>query len=94
MVRWQVPPSRRFAFVLVLAVMASSVVVSLAGQWRVGGYVLASSLALAAVLRATLPDKYCLGLLVRGRRMDTIVAALFAVAIAVTASVVPAGPGV
>lgn len=90
MVRWEVPPSKRLAFVVVLLVMASSVVVAALVDWRTGGYVLAFALALAAVIRATLPDRYCLGLLVRGRRMDVTMATLFAIAIAVTATVVPA----
>lgn len=88
-VQWEVPPSRRIAFVVVLVVMAGAVVVSWFGHFRAGGYLLAGAMALAAALRATLPEKYCLGLLVRSRTVDVAVAAVFAVAIAFTASVVP-----
>jgi hypothetical protein len=91
-VRWEVPPTRRVAFVVVLLVLASSVVVTVAVDFRSGGYVLAAALALAAVLRATLPERYCLGLLVRTRGMDVAVAAAFAVAVALTATLVPGTP--
>ena len=89
MIRWEVPPSRRFAFVVVLTVMAAAIVVSWFDHFRAGGYLLAAALGLAAVLRATLPEKYCLGLLVRSRAVDVVTAATFAVAIAVFAAVVP-----
>jgi len=88
-VRWEVPPTRRIAFVVVLSFMALSILVTWAVSFRVGGYVLAGALGLAAVLRASLPDRYCLGLLVRPRRLDVAVAASFAAAIALTATIVP-----
>ncbi len=47
-------------------------------DFRRGGYLLALALALAAVLRAMLPDRYCLGLLVRSRRIDVVTAATMA----------------
>ncbi len=89
MVEWEVPPSRRIAFVVVLTVMAAAITVTWFGHFRSGGYLLASAMALAAVLRATLPEKYCLGLLVRNRTIDVITAAAFAAAIAFTATIVP-----
>ncbi len=89
MVDWEVPPSRRIAFVVVLVVMAAAVLVSWLGHFRSGGYLLAGAMALAAAMRATLPEKYCLGLLVRSRRVDVVTAAVFAVAIAFTAAIVP-----
>ncbi|MFZ0160437.1 MAG: DUF3017 domain-containing protein [Kineosporiaceae bacterium] len=91
MVQWEVPPTRRIAFVVVLGLMAASVVVTLAmDDFRPGGYLLAAAMALAAVIRGTLPEKYCLGLLVRSRSFDVVTAAVFAVALAVTTAVVPA----
>ncbi len=89
MVDWEVPPTRRIAFVAVLFTLGLSVLVTWLVDFRLGGYLLAASAGLAAVLRAALPDRYCLGLLVRSRRMDVIVAALFAVAVGVLAAIVP-----
>ncbi|MDQ1287580.1 MAG: hypothetical protein QG622_1145 [Actinomycetota bacterium] len=89
MVQWEVPPSRRLAFVVVLLVAAMSVLVTVLVNFRLGGYILAAALALAATLRATLPEKYCLGLLVRSRRIDVAIDASLAVAVFVGAQVVP-----
>ena len=89
MVRWEVPPTRRLAFIVVLLVTALSVVVTATIDFRLGGYLLASALGLAALLRASLPDRYCLGLLVRSRRLDVLMAGTLAIAVAVTVSVVP-----
>ena len=89
MIRWEVPPLRRTAFVVVLVVMALSVLVTVAVDFRLGGYVLAAALGLAALLRALLPAKYCLGLLVRSRRQDVLMATLLAVSVAVLAATVP-----
>jgi hypothetical protein len=88
-VRWEVPPSRRVAFVAVLTVMTSAVPVALLVGFRAGGYLLAASLALAAVLRASLPDPYCLGLLVRSKGLDVVMACVLAVAVAVVTGLVP-----
>jgi hypothetical protein len=89
MIHWEVPPSRRLAFVAVLLVMATSVVATPVLGFRVGGYLLAASLALAALLRGLLPAKYCLGLLVRTRRTDVVLACVLAVSIAFLAATVP-----
>ncbi len=89
MVRWEVPPERRVVFTVVLVIVAISVAVTYAVDFRIGGYILAASLGLAAVCRAVLPERYCLGLLVRTRRMDATTAALLAVALAVVAGIVP-----
>jgi len=89
MVQWEVPPTRRIAFVAVLTVVAASVGVSVAADARAGGYTLAGALALAAVLRALLPERYCLGLLVRSRQVDVLVDAVLAVVLFVLAGVVP-----
>jgi Protein of unknown function (DUF3017) len=89
MVRWEVPPSRRVAFVLVLLVVAASVVVTVAVDFRAGGYTLAGALALAGALRAALPEQYCLGLLVRTRQIDVIVDAGLAVVLVVLTRIVP-----
>jgi len=89
-VQWEVPPTRRIAFVVVLGLMAASVAVTLVlDDFRPGGYLLAAAMALAAVIRGTLPEKYCLGLLVRSRTFDVATASVFAVAIAVTTAIVP-----
>jgi hypothetical protein len=88
-VQWEVPPSRRAAFVAVLLVLAVSVTVTAAGHFRSGGYLLAGAMAFAAVCRAVLPEKYCLGLLVRSRLFDVVTATSFAVAIAVTTTILP-----
>ena len=89
MVEWEVPPTQRIAFVAVLATLGLSVLVTWLVDFRLGGYLLAGSAGLAAVLRAVLPDRYCLGLLVRSRQFDVVIAALFAVTLAVLAAVVP-----
>jgi Protein of unknown function (DUF3017) len=89
MVQWEVPPTRRIAFLSVLLVAAASVVVTVAVDFRLGGYTLAAALLLAAVIRAAVPEKYCLGLLVRSRRLDVLFDAGLAVAVFVTAHIVP-----
>lgn len=89
MINWQVPPSRRAAFVAVLACMSLAIVATVTVGFRAGGYLLAVSLGLAAVLRAVLPSKYCLGLLVRTRRIDVTITAVLALSIAFLAATVP-----
>jgi Protein of unknown function (DUF3017) len=92
MVRWEVPPQRRLAFAAVLLTVAASVVVTLLVDFRTGGYVLAGACALAASFRAVLPEQYCLGLLVRSRRIDVTTALVLAIAVGVVAGIVPPGP--
>lgn len=89
MIRWEVPPSRRLAFVIVLVVVAAAMVITVSVGFRTGGYTLAAALALAAVLRAVLPARYCLGLLVRSRQLDVTMAGVLALAVLVTARIVP-----
>jgi hypothetical protein len=89
-VQWEVPPTRRIAFVVVLVVVAAAVGVSVTAGSRAGGYTLAGALALAAAMRALLPEKYCLGLLVRSRQLDVLVAAGLATVLFVLAHLVPA----
>lgn len=89
MVQWEVPPTRRVAFVAVLLTVAASVVVTVRWDFRFGGYLLAAALGLAAALRALLPERYCLGLLVRSRRVDVLISTVLAVGVAVLARVVP-----
>ena len=88
-VQWEVPPTRRLAFVFVLLVVAASVLVTMSDHFRVGGYLLALALGMAAVIRGTLPEKYCLGLLVRSRRLDVLFDSVLAVAVLITAHIVP-----
>ena len=87
--RWEVPPERRVAFTIVLAVVAISVAVTYFVDFRAGGYLLAAALGLSALCRAVLPERYCLGLLVRTRRVDVVTAAVLAAAVAVVAGIVP-----
>ncbi|HEY6793647.1 MAG TPA: DUF3017 domain-containing protein [Kineosporiaceae bacterium] len=89
-VQWEVPPTRRIAFVVVLMVVAAAILVSVTVDSRVGGYTLAGALALAAAMRALLPEKYCLGLLVRSRQLDVLLDAGLAIVLFVLAHVVPA----
>jgi hypothetical protein len=89
MVQWEVPPVRRLAFTAVLLVVAVSVATTVLVDFRLGGYLLAGALALSAAFRAGLPERYCLGLLVRSRRVDVVAAAVLAVAVAVLANAVP-----
>ncbi len=91
MIRWEVPPSRRLAFEIVLLVVVAAMVLTVSVGFRAGGYTLAGALALAAVLRAVLPARYCLGLLVRSRQLDVATAAVLALAVLVTARIVPGG---
>jgi hypothetical protein len=91
MVRWEVPPNRRIAFTVVLLTVLASVIVTVFVDFRVGGYVLAGACVLAASFRAALPEQYCLGLLVRSRRIDVTTAIVLAVAVGALAGVVPAG---
>ena len=90
MVQWEVPPTRRIAFVAVLAVVAASVAVSVVVDSRAGGYTLAAALAMAAVLRAVLPERYCLGLLVRSRQVDVLISGVLGALVLVLARWVPA----
>lgn len=89
MIRWEVPPSRRLAFVVVLLVVAAAVLLTVTTGFRVGGYTLAAALALTAVLRAFLPAKYCLGLLVRSRQLDVTMATVLAIAVLISTRLVP-----
>ena len=93
MVRWEVPPNRRIAFTVVLLTVLASVIVTVLVDFRAGGYVLAGACVLAASFRAGLPEQYCLGLLVRSRRIDVTTAVVLAIAVGTVAGIVPAGPG-
>src|SRR3982751_1815616 len=92
MVRWEGPPNRRLAFTAVLLTVAASVVVTVLVDFRAGGYVLAGACGLAASFRAVLPEQYCLGLLVRSRRIDVTTAVVLAIAGGSVAGIVPPGP--
>ena len=82
---------RRLVFIIVLVVVAASVVVTALVGFRAGGYTLAFALLLASAARALLPAEYCLGLLVRSRRLDAATTLLLGVAVAVVAAIVPPG---
>ena len=89
MVQWEVPPTRRIAFVVVLLVAAASVAVTVRVNFQAGGYTLAAALLLAALMRATMPEKYCLGLLVRSRQLDVLFDAGLGAAVLISAYLVP-----
>ncbi|HET9655229.1 MAG TPA: DUF3017 domain-containing protein [Kineosporiaceae bacterium] len=89
MIHWEVPPTRRIAFVVVLLVVAASVLATTFVDFRLGGYLLAGALGLAAAMRAVLPARFCLGLLVRSRQFDVLIAVALAAAIAVVVNLVP-----
>jgi hypothetical protein len=89
MIHWEVPPSRRIAFVVVLGVVALSVLATVTWSFRFGGYLLGVALLLAATMRLVLPAKYCLGLLVRSRYLDVLTAVVLGVAILVVVYLVP-----
>jgi hypothetical protein len=82
---------RRSVFVFVLMIVAASVGLTLIRGFRVGGYVLAAALLTASVARAVLPPQYCLGLIVRSRRLDVLTTLVLAVTVAFAAAIVPGG---
>jgi hypothetical protein len=82
---------RRLVFVGVLVVMAVSVPVTVLAGFRAGGGVLSSALLMSSLARAVLPAEYCLGLLVRSRRLDVFTSFVLAVAVFVCAWIVPEG---
>jgi hypothetical protein len=92
-IQWEVPPVRRVAFVLVLLVAGAAVVVTAFGMFRLGGYILALSLVLSALLRGVLPARYCLGMLIRSRNIDVVTMLVLAVAVGGLARSVPGGLG-
>jgi hypothetical protein len=92
-IQWEVPPIRRLAFDLVLLVAGASLLVTAMGMFRLGGYVLAASLLLSALLRGVLPARYCLGMLIRSRRIDVVTMLVLAVAVGGLARSVPGGVG-
>jgi len=74
---------------LVLAGVAGGVGLMVDHRVRLGLYVCAASLVLAAVLRLTLRPRAAGNLVVRGRRVDVAVLLGAAVAVAVLAAVTP-----
>jgi Protein of unknown function (DUF3017) len=82
---------RRLMFVGVLVVAAVSVPVTVLVDFRAGGGVLAAALLMSSLARALLPAEYCLGLLVRSRRVDVITSFVLAAAVFVCAWIVPSG---
>jgi hypothetical protein len=95
MVRWQVQPHRRAAFSIVVSMMLTSLIVVVLVGYQEGGYCLSATFVLAAAMRAVLPARWCLGLLVRSRRLDVLMFAGLAVAMLAVLSRVhgtPQGP--
>ena len=83
------PPERRVAFTVVLVVLALSVAVTSPSTSGSGGYLLAASLGLAALFRAVLPERYCLGCWSAPGGWTSSTAAVLAAAVAVVAGIVP-----
>jgi hypothetical protein len=80
---------RRAVFIIVLLLVVASVVVTLAADFRAGGYVLAGALLFGGTARAVLPDYLCLGLLVRSRQQDVVTLYLLGFVVATLARVLP-----
>lgn len=88
-ITWEVRPIFRLAFVLVVVLMVLSILASVAISFAAGGYGLAATLFVAAVMRLTLPPEYCLGLIVRSRNTDVITCLVLAFSLAALTRTVP-----
>jgi len=83
-------PRRRLdPLVLILIGVAFGVAMVAMNRLRVGMYVVAGSLAAAAVLRLVLRPRAAASLVVRGRHIDVFVLAALAAAIATLAAITP-----
>lgn len=84
-------PARRAADPLLAVVLgvAGGVALVTAHRLRLGLYVIAAALGVAAVLRLLLKPRSASSLVVRGRNVDAAVLAALAVGIAVLAAVTP-----
>lgn len=90
------PPRRwlwRLPITVVLVCVAASVVVVALGHFRLGAISLGSSVLLATLLRAVLPDPYSGMLAVRGRWADVITLGVLGIALLVFAMWVPLPTG-
>ncbi len=74
---------------VVTAGLVATVVVGLVTDARVGSFVLAGVLAVAAVVRAAVPDPGPVALVVRRRWLDVTLLVALAVAVAILAAIVP-----
>ena len=74
---------------VVAAGLVATVAVGLATDARVGSFVLAGVLVVAAVVRAAAPDPGPVALVVRRRWLDVTLLVALAIAVAVLAAVVP-----
>lgn len=82
-------PTATPAYISVLAIGLIGLVVVLAGEYRLGSFVIGGAVALAALLRAFLPESRVGMLAVRDRRVDTVVLSTLAAGVIVLALVVP-----
>jgi hypothetical protein len=89
MVKWEVQPHRRAAFMVIVSMMFASLAVVVFIGFRAGGYALAATFALAALVRAVFPAEWCLGLLIRSRRVDVAFFIAFAIGLAGVVSRIP-----
>ena len=89
------PPRRRHVDPLlgVLVVVAAGIATLGMHRLRLGMYVIAAGLALAAVVRLAVRPRTAGSLVVRSRQADVVVLAALAVAIAVLAAVTPLSGG-
>ncbi len=83
---------RREPLVAVAAVMVLGFVLTWLHHPRLGLYVVAAALGVAAILRAVLPARDAGLLVVRSRTLDVVVLGLLTVALAVLAGVTPFPP--
>jgi hypothetical protein len=81
-IKWEVQPHRRAAFSIVVGLLVISIGVVVFVGFRPGSYCLIASLTIAAAMRAFLPARWCLGLLVRSRKLDVLMLLSLAVAMA------------
>jgi hypothetical protein len=86
-------PRASRAYLLVIALVLLGLGIVLVGSYRPGSLLVGAAVGLAASLRAVLPQEAAGMLAVRGRRVDTLVLAMVALAVIVLAVVVPPPSG-
>ena len=80
---------RQLPALLVLAVVATGLLLATAVDWQVGARVLGLAFLLAALLRATLPARQAGWLVVRTRALDVAVLLSLGAAVLVLAETIP-----
>ena len=88
------PPRRHVDPLLGVVIVVAAGIATLAlHRLRIGMYVIAAGLGVAAVLRLLLRPRAAASLVVRSRQADVVILAALAVAIAVLAAVTPLSGG-